>query len=109
MRQAHDDAVLGLRGDLEDRLVHGGAHRGERVVAGGGEALGQAREHGVVAVADQGRLAVHQGLGVGDGGPERLRDGLVAQAHAVERAAAVRGGADEVEGDAGVRGGAGAG
>lgn len=104
MGQTHHDAVLGLCGDLQDRLVHGGPHGGQRVVAGGGERRGDALEHGVLAVADQGRLAVHEGLRVRHGRAERLRDGLVPQAHPEERAAAVGGGADEVEGDTGVGG-----
>ena len=82
--QAHHDAVLGLRGDLEAVGHESRATTSEwyRVAVSGS---GEAGEHAGAAVADLGGLAVHHLLGPHDLAAVDLADALVAEAHAEHR------------------------
>src|SRR6185369_10545450 len=72
----------------------------ERVVARGLEALGQRLEDATVVVLDARRLAVHLLRRPRHRSPERLADGLMAEADAEDRGGLVKA-MDEGEGDAG--------
>src|SRR5260370_38220317 len=58
MLDAHDDSVLGVGRDLE-RVRHAGAIDDQRMVARGGEGVGQAGGEPGTAMADGPVLAVH--------------------------------------------------
>ena len=108
MAQAHDDAVVGLGGDLE-HVGHRGPVDDERVVAGGLERVGQPGEHAGVVVADQRGLAVHDLGRPHDVAAEHLADALVAEAHAEAPGARPAKCADDLVRQAGVLGAAGPG
>ncbi len=82
MADGHDDAAVGLGGDLQLVLGEALTLDGERVVAGRIEGVGQAVEDAGTLVADEGGLAVEDLARAGDGAAERLADGLVAQTDA---------------------------
>src|SRR6185437_5111592 len=83
----HDGVVGGAGGDLE-AFGHRGRINDQRVVAGGGEGLGQAAEDGLAVVLDHAGLAVHQHLGADDAGAKGLTDALMAEADAEDGDAA---------------------
>ena len=105
--QAHDLAFRGFGGDFE-ALGERGALNEKRVVAGGGEALGEVFEHIGVLVKNGRGLAVHETVGAHDVAAEVVADGLVAEADA-EDGFLTGEGLDHVERHARLGGRAGAG
>ena len=78
---------VSVAGDLE-LVGHCVGIHGQRVVAGGGERIGQASEHALALVVHLARLAVQQLRGTGDLGAIRHGDGLQTQADTENRNAA---------------------
>ena len=77
--QSHDDAVVGFGSD--GKLVRQGfSFDNERVIAGGGERIGQFAENIFAVVMDLAGLAVEQLRGADDFAAESRADGLVAEA-----------------------------
>src|SRR3990170_6526558 len=81
----HDDAAVGLGGDLQLVLREALALDGQRVVADRLERIGQATEHALALVVYHRRLAVEDLAGARHGAAERLADRLEPQADAQDR------------------------
>jgi hypothetical protein len=102
----HDRAVLGAR--VHAQAVGDGALLDDqRVIASRLHRIGAAREEPLAAMADRAHFAVHRHRSADHLRPERLGDGLMAEADAEERDGGV--GANEVDAAAGASGRAGAG
>ena len=100
MADAHDDAVFGPSGHSQ-RLRQGFAFHDQRVVASCNEVLGESFEDGPSVVLHQAGLAVHEVRSADHLAPERLGDGLVAEAHSQNRHP-VGHGFDQLDRDAGL-------
>ena len=103
MRDSHDDAGFGARGDLEF-VGHGRGIDREGVVAGDGQWQGDAFEHAAPVVGDDGGLAVHELGCVPHGRAEQLAQGLMAQAHTQHRNAVLGAVGNSLQGRAGALG-----
>src|SRR5262245_1608484 len=82
--QPHDDAVARLGCDLQ-RVGQACALDHERMVARGGEVLGDAGEHAFASVMHLRQFAVHQRRRAHDAAAIDLADGLMAEADAEDR------------------------
>src|SRR5882724_10387979 len=79
--EAHDDAVVGFRGDGELARERFALHD-ERVVASCGEGIRQHAKNVLAIVMDLAGLAVKKFRGADNLATERGADGLMSQAHA---------------------------
>src|SRR6185312_5464410 len=79
--QAHDQAVVGLGGDLEATRKRGPLDD-QRVITRGREAGRDVLENALAAVADLAEFAMHRDRPADDLAAEGLPDGLVAEADA---------------------------
>ena len=107
VHHALDDAVLAGGGDFQ-RGRHAFGRDGEGMIARRLEIVVQAAEHAFAGVMDARQLAVHRLGRAHDLAAIGLADGLMAQAHAQDRHAAVRL-CDQLQADARLVGGAGPG
>ena len=82
--EAHDDAVVGLGGD--HKLTRQGFFLDdERVIARGGERIGQLAENIFSVVMNLAGFAVEKLRGADDLSPKRGANGLMAKTHAKDR------------------------
>jgi hypothetical protein len=98
--QAHDDAVVGGRGDLQLVVREARRIEGQGMVARRGERGGQAGEDAAPLVAHLAQLAVHRRRRAHHLAAEVLADRLVAETHTKDRHLA-GGRGDRVQADAG--------
>ena len=85
VRERHDRAVVGLARRCVRNVRHGLALDDERVIARGLHRIGAAGEEALAAVVHLAHLPVHRQRAAHDPRPERLGDGLMAEADAEER------------------------